>query len=391
MSKSHVKRLLSQYESYRGSTLNLIPSETILSPDVLSALASPIAGSYAGRPESYGGSRMFHEIWNETEELARKVFKVSFANVIPISGHIAGIAVLDSISKRGDKIATISADCGGYKGYNDGFIPRILGLEVTYLPFNRDTWNIDSTKVRYFLESNKPSIVILGATVFLFPQPIREISEIVHSYGGKVVYDGSHVLGLIAGGIFQDPLKEGADVLLGSTHKTFFGPQGGLIVTNDERIGSNIRDKFLYSYVDNFHLNRVVALGIAFEEIKIHGTSYAKNVVRNSKALATRLDKEGVRVSCKKNGFTESHQVFLNYEDKGTEIRDNLETNNIISDSRVRLGTNEVTRRGMKEKEMTEVASLISESISHPKSRTIREMVRSLITRYRRLQFTLAN
>lgn len=223
MPKSHIQRLLSQYESYRDSTLNLIPSENIPSPDVLSALASAMAGRYAGRPESYGGSRLFHEIWNETEELASKVFKANFANVMPISGHIAGIAVIDSICKRGDKIATISADYGGYKGYNSGFIPSILGLGVTYLPF-RDAWNIDSTKVRYLLESSRPSLVILGATVFLFPHPVREISEIVHSYGGKVVYDGSHILGLIAGGTFQNPLSEGADVLLGSTHKTFGGP-----------------------------------------------------------------------------------------------------------------------------------------------------------------------
>jgi glycine hydroxymethyltransferase len=390
LAKSQIQTLVSRYESYRSSTLNLIPSENILSPDLLKALASPMAGRYAGRPETYGGSELFHEIWNSTEELSRQVFKADFASAVAVSGHVAGIAVIDSICKRGEKIATISADCGGYKGYNEGFIPSILGLEVNYLPFDRSRWNIDQSKVRAFLELNKPSLVILGATVFLFPHPVREISEIVHSYGGKVIYDGSHVLGLIAGGTFQDPLREGADILLGSTHKTFFGPQGGIILTNDERMGAKIADRFLYTFVDNFHLNRVAALGIALEEIKTHGNRYAQSVVKNSRTLATKLDEEGVNASCKEEGFTKSHQVFLNYETKGEEIRDKLEMNAIISDSRVRLGTNEVTRRGMKEKEMTEIATLVSESILRPENRDVRGRVRRLVSRFRQIHFTLS-
>lgn len=384
-------KLVSQYESHRNSTLNLIPSENILSQDVLKALGSSMAGRYAGRPESYGGNKLFHDIWRNSEEPAKKVFRANYASVMPISGHIAGVAAIDLICKRGDRIATIAADYGGYKGYNEAFIPSFMGLKVDYLPFDSNAWNLDVPRVLEHLETRKPSLVILGATVFLFPHPVREIARTVHSYGGKVIYDGSHVLGLIAGNCFQDPLREGADVLLGSTHKTLFGPQGGLIVTNDDEIGSKIADRFLYTFVDNFHLNRVAALGIALEEIRIHGTRYARNIIKNSKALATNLAKQGLTVACEDSGFTESHQVFLNYKNTGTEIRDNLETNNIISDSRVRLGTNEVTRRGMKTKEMAEIAALVSESLSHRNNSKIKRRVRALVYQYSEVHYTLEN
>jgi glycine hydroxymethyltransferase len=381
--------LISAYEDYRDSTLNLIPSENVLSKDVRRALGSSMGGRYAGRPESYGGSKIFQELWSKVEELAVKIFHCSFATILPVSGHIAGMMALDSLSQNGDTLATLSADYGGYMGYNAGRIPEIMKMKVSYLPFDESSWNLDLSKCLEYIEQHKPSTVILGATVFLFPHPVREISQAVHSYGGKLIYDGSHVLGLIAGGQFQDPLREGADVVLGSTHKTLFGPQGGLIVTNDKEIANKIENRALYRFVDNFHLNRVAALGIALEEIRVHGHAYARSVIQNSKSLGAALFRDGIPVVGKERGFTESHQIFLNYGTKGTEIRDILETNAIISDSRVRLGTNEVTRRGMKGKEMKEIANLILETLSKPGNIRVRRQVHRLISQHKNILYTL--
>ncbi|MGI0080424.1 MAG: serine hydroxymethyltransferase, partial [Nitrososphaerales archaeon] len=246
MARSSFIDLVSKYEKYRSQTLNLIPSENILSPDVSTVLGSSMAGRYAGSPESYGGTKLFHEIWKKSEALAERVFSCKGASVVPISGHVAGMIALDQLCREGETIAVIPADYGGYKGYNQNYIPDVLGLKVVHLPFNQSKYNIDTDKAAEMIRQKKPSAVILGATVFLFPHPVKEISEAVHSYGGKVIYDGSHVLGLIAGKEFQRPLAEGADLMLGSTHKTLFGPQGGVILSDDESIMGRIEQSYLY-------------------------------------------------------------------------------------------------------------------------------------------------
>ncbi len=382
-------KLRKEYERYRSSTLNLIPSENVLSPQVLEALASPMAGRYAGRPETYGGSHIFHELWEECEVLAERIFNCKASSVAPISGHVAAMMALDAFSRRGDNIGVISASSGGYKGYNEGMIPDVFGFHAVILPFDQAKWNIDLVKSLQIIDTEKPSTVILGGTVFLFPHPVKEISEAVHAYGGRVVFDGSHVLGLIAGGEFQDPLREGADVLLGSTHKTLFGPQGGIILSNDKSIISSIEERYVYRFIDNFHLNRIAALAVALEELRKHKTAYARNIVRNSQSLASELYDHGLPIAGKQEGFTKSHQVFLNYGDAGSSIRDMLESNLIICDSRVRLGTNEVTRRGMGPREMKEIAELVSVGVVKKKSRPVIKSVRDLVSRFKGIKFTL--
>jgi glycine hydroxymethyltransferase len=369
----------------------MIPSENILSKDVLRALASPMAGRYAGRPESYGGSKIFHELWEHCEELVEEVFDCDAASVAPVSGHLAGMMALDSFCKKGDKVGVIEASNGGYKGYNEALIPDVLGLESISLPFDLTNWNIDLEPSLEVLDRYKPSAVVLGGTVFLFPHPVAEIAKAVHSYGGKVIYDGSHVLGLIAGGQFQQPLSEGADVLLGSTHKTLFGPQGGIILSNQKEIVKAIEESYLYRFIDNFHLNRIAALAVALEEVKKHGKAYARNIVQNSRALASEMGNRGLPVVGRSNSFTRSHQVFLDYGEHGDEIRDKLEANRIICDSRVRFGTNEATRRGMGISEMKQIAELVGQSLANDRGRAVSWSVSALVSRFRGIKYTLDN
>ncbi|HKW04347.1 MAG TPA: hypothetical protein VJN71_03510 [Nitrososphaerales archaeon] len=317
MPGSQILDLVRNYENYRSQTLNLIPSENLLSPGVLEALSSTLAGRYSGKPESYGGSGIFHQIWKNCEKLAAAVFTCKFSSVAPVSGHLAGMMAIDSVCKRRDTMLVLSSKFGGYKGYNSGFIPDVFGLKVAYLPFDEKRFDINSDSALKLIKKTRPAAVILGATVFLFPHPVKEISEVVRSYGGKVIYDGSHVMGLVAGGEFQSPLDEGADLLLGSTHKTLFGPQGGIILSNNDDLIKKIESGYLYRFIDNFHLNRIAALGVALEEMKIHGRKYAKRVIQNSKALAEVLDAKGLPVAARESGFTRSHQVFLNYGNQG--------------------------------------------------------------------------
>lgn len=388
MKTESVRHLVSNYERYREKTLNLIPSENLLSADVLKALSSRMAGRYAGRPESYGGSGVFHEIWKKCEQLAGRTFDSRAASVSPISGHMAGLIALYNLCPRGGRIAVLSAGNGGYAGYTEEFLPDLLGLRTLYLAFDQNSQNIDIDKALSLLKNMKPDVVILGATVFLFPHPVRAIAEVAHSYGGKVMYDGSHVLGLIAGHVFQDPLKEGADVVTGSTHKTLFGPQGGLILSDDVELLTKMEHGFLYKFMDNIQLNRIAALAIALEEIKRHGKTYARNLIENSKTLAACLASIGLPIAGASCGYTKSHQVLLKV-DNGVEVRNLLESAGIIADSRVRFGTNEVTRRGMEGREMNETAALIAAALAGENRQRVKRKVFELTSHFDRILYTL--
>jgi glycine hydroxymethyltransferase len=192
------------------------------------------------------------------------------------------------------------------------------------------------------------------------------------------------VLGLIAGEQFQSPLDEGCDVLVGSTHKSFFGPQGGLIVSNDEDLFDTIDTKVFPGIVDNVHLNRVASLCHAMIELLKFGNEYATQVVRNSQALARSLDEQHVPVKCRSVGYTKSHQVLLDYPENETAgIADLLQECDIIVDSGIRVGTSEVTRRGMKEQEMESIAQILSDVlVRKPPTNDVKSRVHKLVDEF---------
>jgi glycine hydroxymethyltransferase len=305
------------------------------------------------------GTKYTDMIQTETENLARKLFKTRFAEVRPISGHSADMIILTAFASRGDTIMGMDIANGGYPGICEAGYPRIYGLRFCGFPFDKRTFNIDVEKTAMVLQRERPRIVIFGASLILFPHPVRELSEICHNVGATVAYDGSHVLGLIAGGQFQDPLREGADILVGSTHKSFFGPQGGIILSNDHE--EKIRKEIHPAIVDNAHWNRIASLYVALYESRKFGRRYATQVIRNSRSLARALDERGVKLIGKDAGFTQSHQTIIDVNpEEGVKMAQKLEDANIIVDAGIRIGTSEETRRGMKENEMELIAELIA-------------------------------
>jgi glycine hydroxymethyltransferase len=221
----------------------------------------------------------------------------------------------------------------------------------------------------------KPRLIMLGASEFLFPHPIKEFKEVASEVNAILTYDGAHVLGLIAGDCFQDPLREGVEILTGSTHKTFFGPQGGIIISVNKY--ANLIDHAVWQLVNNHHIHRVAGLAVTLCEFLAFGRDYAKQVVKNAKRLAESLYNYGIDVLCPYKGFTESHQVLFKVPgENGESISKKLEEANIITNkvplpwdpseeecSGIRIGTQEITRLGMKEEEMEEIASLIRKVI----------------------------
>jgi glycine hydroxymethyltransferase len=196
-------------------------------------------------------------------------------------------------------------------------------------------------------------------------------------------------LGLIGGGRFQDPLREEAQALFGSTHKTFFGPQGGIILANKEP-GELIKDKIYPAFVDNAHWNRIAALTLALAEMKEFGNAYATQVVRNSKTLAKTLYDFGFPVICRHLGFTQSHQVIVDYGDyeRGRGIAEKLQRANIIVDCVIRIGACEITRRGMKEAEMLRIAELLKRAvINGEKPESVKRDVEKLSSEFQKVEY----
>jgi glycine hydroxymethyltransferase len=203
---------------------------------------------------------------------------------------------------------------------------------------------------------------------------LKELQDTLQEIGCHVWYDGAHVLGLIAGGRFQDPLREGANVITGSTHKTLPGPQGGVIVGNpkDEEQWKAILRRVFPGTHSSHHLNTMAAKGVAFAEHIEFGADYADQIIKNAKALSQALHENGFDVLGEKHGFTQSHALVLDVTEQGggAPCALDLETANIITNknlipddpgtamrpSGLRLGAQELTRIGMKESHMSEVA-----------------------------------
>ena len=356
--------LIYENEKFRTNNLNMIVSENVLSPKVKEALAIQHSRYHA---PFYGGTQFFQQIYEKTQALVKKTFHCRSAIISPLSGNLAVVAVILALSKAKDKIAILPLSPAGGYPINIEFFNRIR----VDIPFSHKEFNIDLQLMLEMLSKEKPRLVFLGSSLFLFPHPVQAIADVVHEYGGIVAYDGSHVLGLIAGGQFQDPLNEGADLLLGSTHKSFPGPQGGVILSNgfetklEEVIGTDPLKGIVL--VDNIHNSRVAALGVALEEFQEFGRQYAQQIIKNSKSLAWSLDSKDIPLNGKKNGFTESHQVLMDIQDftLGAKYRDLLMEYRIVTDAGMRFGTAELTRLGFHEREMRLLGNIIGQILQH--------------------------
>jgi glycine hydroxymethyltransferase len=268
----------------------------------------------------------------------------------------------------------------------------LLNLEALPFPFSMENRNIIVDAATDAIKHLKPKIVLFGASLITFPHPVRELAKVAREMDVRVGFDGSHVMGLIAGEQFQDPLREGATALFGSTHKTFFGPQGGIILADKEH-GEIMKEKIYPGIVDNAHWNRIAALTLALAEMKEFGKAYAKQVVHNAQTLAKALHDYGFPVACPHLGFTKSHQVILNYGDheRSRGVAEKLQQSNIIVDCAIRVGTCEVTRRGMKEKEMLRIAELIKRSLMDAEQpEKIREEVAVLSKEFQKIEYCFA-
>jgi len=417
-----VFQLLEQHHKWFQECIPLIASENIPSPAVHEALITDFGNRYAeGWPGErvYAGCRFIDQVEFKCIELMKKLFNAEFVDVRPISGVVSNLVVYTAFTEPGDTIMALSIPCGGHittgKKELGGTAGAVRGLIVEYLPLDYKELNIDVDKAKERInklaaDGRPPKLVMFGASVFPFPHPVKELTETIHSIGGTVGYDAAHVAGLIAGGQFQDPLREDADVVSLSTHKTFFGPQHGGVLSW-EKNAEKIKRATFPGMVSNHHLHAVAGVTIACAEMLAFGEEYAIQIVRNARALAQALYERGFNVLAEHKGFTQSHVILIDitkHGDGGT-IEETLEKANVIINRNllpwdikegrhfmhpggIRMGVSEVTRLGMKESEMSEIAKFVKRVIIDKESvEKVKEDVAAFRTDYQKVHYCFEN
>src|SRR3989338_5011669 len=361
--KNSYKRIFSmlkEHNKWFENSIPLIASENVPSPAVKEAILSDFGNRYAeGWPceRVYAGCIYIDKVEFECMKLAKTLFKAEFADVRPISGVIANLAVYCGFTNPGDVMLAPSIPAGGHishgKKEHSGTAGLVHGLDIEFYPFNAEEMTIDVDKTKNKIEELKnsnrlPKMAMFGGSLFLFPHPVKELADFLKSYNIHINYDAAHVAGLIAGGQFQDPLREGADTMTMSTHKTLFGPQGGLVL-GFEKHANVIKKAIFPGLTSSHHIHHMAAKAITFAEALEFGKDYAKQVIKNAKALAEALSDFGFKVLGEKRGFTKSHQIAVNVLDysDGGKVEADLEK----------------TRLGMKEAEMRDVASFIKQVV----------------------------
>ena len=369
---------------YRNG-LGMIASENIISPMVQKIVASDLHGRYAeGLPGKryYQGCDDFDTIESLGISLAKQVFGAQFANIQSTSGTVSNIAALKALAKPGDKITAVSTADGGHISHARMGAVGLRDLDLSTYPWDIDRMEPDIDGACKLIREISPKVCLIGQSVFLFPTPLKEIAAAAHEVGASVMYDGAHVLGLIAGGQFQDPLREGADIMTGSSHKTFPGPQGGFLLSSseDEKVQKRLNNAIFPGVCSSYHLHHVAGKVVALAEFEEYGEAYAKDIVKNSRALAESLAAEGFDVLAESRNYTASHQVLTRHGDidsgAGAKAAKTLEDVGIITNmnmlpgdtkamtpSGLRLGVQELTRVGMGKTEMAEVAKLFARAL----------------------------
>ena len=400
-----ISRLLNAHRTYRTETLNLIASENVMSPAVEALFTAELShryGDYTGIAVSarkYTGNRYLAELDAGTQAAVQSLFGCQFADLRPLSGHVAGIAVLMALCKPGDTVLELNSAGGGHRLAEKLTQAGLCPLRVLPLELDPATYTIDIDRAVETIHRERPRVVILGSSLFLFPHPIRPIAEAVHAIGGILQFDASHVLGLIAGGTYPNPLNEGADVITSSTHKTFAGPQGGLILTNDAVLYEKIAPTIYPALVTNHHLHRLPALWAVCEEWREFGQEQAKTVVENARLLGAALTQVGFDMVGKEHNYTDTHTLLVR-EPNAKSVALQLEAANILvtpvglpaslGGACLRIGVQEITRRGMVPKDAAQIAALLARGRAAPieQAQEIVPEVANLVRSWNTYRFT---
>lgn len=395
---SEIFNVLQSEIARQTNKLELIASENFVSPAVLEATGSVLTNKYAeGYPGKryYGGCEFVDMAENIARERLKKLFGAEYVNVQPHSGSQANMAVLMTYLKPGDKFLGLSLAHGGHLTHGSpvnfsGKLYQAIGYEL-----NESTGLLDYDKIADLAKKEKPKLIITGASAYSRDWDYAKFREIADSIGAFLMCDMAHPAGLIAKGLLNNPLKY-CDVVTSTTHKTLRGPRGGIILIGKDKENpwglttpKGDRVKMMSELIDSMVMpgiqggplmHVIMAKAVAFGEALSNSfTDYAKQIIKNAKALSGKLSEYGFEIV---SGGTDNHLMLIDLSNKnvtGKQAEISLEQagitvnkNMVPFDKRspfvtsgIRVGTPALTTRGMKEKEMEVIADIINKAISN--------------------------
>ena len=366
----HLLDLTRRHNVYLRDRIDLVASNSWISSWARLTMSSLLSDSYCiGLPGNriYGGCAYIDMIEREVLRLAQELFGARNGVVQFLSGMQANIGAYNAILKPGDTIVTAPGKHGGHYSHNEAGPLRFYSPRILAVPFDEKRCYVDLGKLEDLFARERPRLFVVGWSEFLSPHPLREIRAICDRFGTKLMYDMSHVAGLLAGGVFQPEAGTLADILTSSTGKSLHAPDHGLCLYNDEGLTRGVLDAVMPLLTSNTHPHELAALGIALAEMHAFGREYATQVAKNSKALAQALDARGMKALYGDLGYSESHTVLVECARAGTAVSllDNagisvngcaLPWDEGSAITGLRVGTQVVTRRGMREPEMALIA-----------------------------------
>jgi len=396
MKDKKVAQLIKGEEKRQREGLELIPSENYVSQDVLEANGSVFTNKYSeGYPgrRYYGGQEWTDQIERLAIERACKLFKCKFANVQPLSGAPANLAVYAALLEPGDTVMGMDLSHGGHLTHGHPMtLPAKIYKFVTYKMKNPDTGEIDYEDMRRVAIANKPKLIIAGFSAYPRTLNYKKFVDIAHEVGAITMADMAHIAGLIAAGALRNPFDDGFDIITTTTHKTLRGPRGGMILTREsEEIAKKI-DKAIFPGIQGGpHMHIIAAKAVAFgEAMTPKYKKYARQILKNMKAMEKVFHKNKVRMI---GGGTDNHlilaDVFGSLGVTGKEAQTvldevgiTLNMNSIAGDTRkpldpsgIRFGAPAITTRGFKEKECAQVAELIIKTLKNKDDKKVKESV----------------
>jgi glycine hydroxymethyltransferase len=370
-------------EVWRGQQcINLLAPEAPTSPAVRALLSSEVGtraaeGHIGPVNRWFAGTKYIDEIEALCVELLKKAFRARYADHRLVASMIGNMAVYAALTDPGDVIMSIAQPFGGHSSNRVDGPAGVRGLKIVDIPFDPVEFEVDLDLFGKVAPLVRPKLVVLGASMTLFPFPLQAMYDVVAEWGGRIFFDGAHQLGLIAGGQFQDPLREGAAIMTGSAGKTFSGPQSGMMIWDDPQLTEPLTHAVFPVLAATHQVNRVAALAVSAVEMITYGQVYMAQIVRNAQALGAALHRRGIPILAAHKGYTTTHQVIADVHQfgGGLEVAHLLAQTNIITNknlipadkaedwdrpSGLRMGTIEVTRLGMGEAEMETIADFIA-------------------------------
>jgi glycine hydroxymethyltransferase len=399
------------YEHELEDCLILNAARNILSPRARALLGGPIAdGDWAGRlhaDEATYSAAALARLEKTTRDLIERLFSKQHAELRSPTGSVANGLAAVALTECGSEILVPPAWAYGHKSLGAGGYPGYAGRRITEMPWNARLMQPDMDRLRTLVHGGRPSLIVLGTSRPLFHDPLADVAVIAREGGARMLYDGAHLLGLIAAGAFPNPLQFGFDALTGSTHKTLPGPLGGLIVCAEAAVHetvAGVADQWLASY----SASRIAALAYVLAEIVTVGPAYGARIVENARALGGSLANRGFRVIGAERGFTQTHQILVDVTDtpnpqdtarrlaqagvlvNGPECADRRVRNMREDGLWLRLGTSVMTRLAMGPPEMGEIAAILHRVLlSSADPALMRPAVADLLRRHRVVAFTL--